>query len=193
MKNICVFCGSSSGTNPIFNEMAKSLGKELVKNNMRLVFGAGKVGLMGTIADSVLDNGGEAIGVIPDFLWEKEVGHTGLTELHVVKSMHIRKQKMASIADGFIAMPGGFGTLEELAEILTWVQLELIRKPVGVLNVNGFYDPLLEQLDQMVSHGFLKAQNRKLIVELTKVEEAIENLKNYEFTDFSIWDKLEKT
>ncbi|MEM8568066.1 MAG: TIGR00730 family Rossman fold protein [Bacteroidota bacterium] len=193
MKNICVFCGSSSGTNPIFNEMAKSLGKELVKNNMRLVFGAGKVGLMGTIADSVLDNGGEAIGVIPDFLWEKEVGHTGLTELHVVKSMHLRKQKMASIADGFIAMPGGFGTLEELAEILTWVQLELIRKPVGVLNVNGFYDPLLEQLDQMVSHGFLKAQNRKLIVELTKVEEAIENLKNYEFTDFSIWDKLEKT
>ncbi|MEM7107910.1 MAG: TIGR00730 family Rossman fold protein [Bacteroidota bacterium] len=193
MKNICVFCGSSSGTDPIYSETARLLGRQFVQHNIRLIFGAGKVGLMGVIADTVLDCGGEAVGVIPDFLWEKEVGHTELTELHVVESMHLRKQKMAELADGFIAMPGGFGTLEEVAEILTWVQLALIRKPVGILNVNGFYNPLLKQLDQMVNHGFLKVQNRQLIIEITTTERAVDRLRDFEFDDFSIWDKLEKT
>lgn len=193
MKNICVFCGSSAGNHPAFVEAAKSLGKQLATSDIQLIFGAGKVGLMGVIADAVLENGGKAIGVIPDFLWGKEVGHTGLTEVHVVDSMHIRKQKMASLADGFIALPGGFGTLEELAEILTWVQLELIRKPIGVLNINGFYDGLLSQLDHMVECGFLTPQNRRLVIEIKEVNEAIDLLKNYKFGDFSIWDKLEKT
>lgn len=193
MKNICVFCGSSKGNDPQFADAAKSLGKQLADNDIKLIFGGGKVGLMGTIADEVLANGGKAIGVIPDFLMEKEVGHMSLTEMHVVESMHIRKQKMASLADGFIAMPGGFGTLEELAEILTWVQLELIRKPIGILNVNGFYDSLLRQLDQMVESGFLKQQNRALVIEISEPNKAIDVLKSYEFGDFSIWDKLEKT
>ncbi len=193
MKRICVFCGSSSGNNPVFAEAARSLGKQIAEHNSQLVFGAGKVGLMGLLADAVLAHGGKVIGVIPDFLWEKEVGHTDLTELHVVDSMHIRKQKMAALADGFIAMPGGFGTLEELAEILTWVQLDLIKKPVGLLNVNGFYSTFLQQLDHMVEMGFLKPQNRQLIIEITDPETAIDQLKNYTFDDFSIWDKLDKT
>lgn len=193
MKNICVFCGSSPGNNPAFVGAAEVLGKQLADNNIQLVFGGGKVGLMGAIADAVLSHGGRAVGVIPDFLMEKEVGHTGLTEMHVVASMHIRKQKMAGLADGFIAMPGGFGTLEELAEILTWVQLELIRKPIGILNINGFYDALLAQLDQMVAAGFLKKPNRNLVIEIRDPDEAIEILKNYEFNDFSIWDKLDRT
>ncbi|MEM6360058.1 MAG: TIGR00730 family Rossman fold protein [Bacteroidota bacterium] len=192
MKNICVFCGSSVGSDPRFVEAAKSLGRQLVSNNIQLIFGGGKVGLMGAIADEVLARGGKAIGVIPDFLMEKEVGHTGLTEMHIVESMHERKQKMAFLADGFIAMPGGFGTLEELAEILTWVQLELIRKPVALLNVNGYYDGLLNQLDHMVECHFLKPQNRELILEIKKIDTAVDQLKNYEFGDFSIWDKLEK-
>ena len=193
MKNICVFCGSSVGNNPAFTEAAKSLGQQLAANDIQLIYGAGNVGLMGIIAEAVLQNGGKVTGVIPDFLWDKEVGHTGLTEVHVVDSMHIRKQKMASLADGFIAMPGGFGTLEELAEILTWVQLELIKKPVGLLNVNGFYTPLLNQLDHMVQSGFLKAQNRALLIEIQEINNAVDLIRNYEFGDFSIWDKLEKT
>ena len=132
MKNICVFCGSSSGDNPAFANAAEVLGRQLAKNNIQLIYGGGKVGLMGIIADSVLGSEGKVVGIIPDFLMKKEVGHMGLTEIHVVESMHVRKQKMAGLADAFIAMPGGYGTLEELSEILTWVQLELIKKPVGV-------------------------------------------------------------
>ncbi|MEM1405622.1 MAG: TIGR00730 family Rossman fold protein [Bacteroidota bacterium] len=193
MKNICVFCGSGTGNDPRFVEAAKSLGRQLASNHIQLIFGGGKVGLMGAIADEVLAHGGKAIGVIPDFLMEKEVGHTGLTEMHVVESMHVRKQKMAFLADGFIAMPGGFGTLEELAEILTWVQLELIRKPVALLNVNGYYDGLLNQLDHMVECNFLRPQNRELVLEIKEINTAVDQLKNYEFGDFSIWDKLKKT
>lgn len=193
MNNICVFCGSSHGNEPIFKTQAQMLGKLLAENNKSLVYGGGKVGLMGTIADAVMDNGGNVIGVIPDFLMRKEVGHLGLTELLVVRSMHERKQKMAELADGFIAMPGGFGTLEELAEILTWVQIGLIKKPVGLLNVNGFYDHLLLQMDHMVGQGFLKPQNRKLVINITDVEDAITLLESHTFDNYSIWDDLDKT
>lgn len=193
MNNICVFCGSSSGIGPLYADQAKNLGVLLAENNKNLVYGGGKVGLMGIIADAVMDNGGTVIGVIPDFLMKKEVGHLGLTELLVVRSMHERKQKMAELADAFVAMPGGFGTLEELAEILTWVQLGIIKKPVGLLNLNGFYDHLLLQMDTMVKNGFLKPQNRKLIINITKPEDVIPSLESHAFDDYSIWDDLGKT
>jgi uncharacterized protein (TIGR00730 family) len=193
MNNICVFCGSGLGNQPIYLKEAKDLGQALVENNIKLIYGGGRIGLMGAIADSVLANGGKVIGVIPQFLMEKEVGHPNLTELHVVKSMHERKQKMASLADGFIAMPGGFGTLEELAEILTWVQLGLIKKPVALLNVNGFYNSLLAQLDHMTLEGFLKTENRKNLLSYTNAEELIQGLVNFKFDNYSIWDDLDVT
>ena len=193
MKNICVFCGSSAGNDPQFANAAKELGRSFAQENITLIYGAGNIGLMGTIADEVMQNGGKAIGVIPDFLMQKEVGHNGLNEIHIVHSMHERKQKMAQLADAFIAMPGGFGTLEELAEILTWVQLELIRKPIGILNVAGYYNHLIAQLDHMVDSSFLRPSNRKLLIELDSPEKAVAELKAFEFGDFSIWDKLERT
>ncbi|UII33715.1 TIGR00730 family Rossman fold protein [Fulvivirga ulvae] len=193
MKNICVFCGSSHGNEPIYDAEAQTLGKWMAKNNKSLIYGGGKVGLMGTIADAVMNNCGSVTGVIPDFLMRKEVGHLGLTELLVVKSMHERKQKMAELADAFIAMPGGFGTLEELGEILTWVQLGIIKKPVGLLNVGGFYDHLLLQMDHMVKQGFLKPQNRKLILNISTAEEVIPRLESHTFDNYSIWDDLSKT
>ena len=193
MKNICVFCGSSQGKNPVYLKAAKRLGQAIVDHKLRLIYGGGNIGLMGTIANEVMTLGGEVIGVIPGFLVEKEVGNIDLTELIVVESMHERKHKMAHLADGFIAMPGGFGTLEELAEVLTWVQLELIKKPVGVLNVNGYYDLLISQLDHMVAEGFLKPQNRRLMIEIEKVEDALDTLHSFSFGDYSIWDKLDRT
>ncbi|GAA0891725.1 hypothetical protein GCM10009122_14040 [Fulvivirga kasyanovii] len=165
----------------------------MAKKNKTLIYGGGKVGLMGAIADAVMDNGGNVVGVIPDFLMKKEVGHLGLSELLVVRSMHERKQKMAELADGFVAMPGGFGTLEELGEILTWVQLGLIKKPVGLLNVNGFYDHLLLQMDHMVKQGFLKPQNRKLVINITQAEDVLPLLESHTFDGYSIWDDLNKT
>ena len=171
MKNICVFCGSSLGSDTIFRESAEELGALIAKHNFRLVYGGGNIGLMGAIADSVLDNGGQVIGVIPDFLLKREVGHTNLTELIITESMHERKLKMAELADAFIAMPGGYGTLEELAEITTWVQLELMKKPIGVLNVNGFYDHLFEQINYMKHKGFIGASsNEELIFQSSSSE-----------------------
>src|SRR6185437_1803656 len=136
----------------------------LVNRNITLVFGGGKVGVMGILADAVLNNGGRAIGVLPQFLMEKEVGHPGLTELHIVETMHQRKQLMNDLCDGIIMLPGGFGTLEEFFEVLTWLQLGLHSKPIAILNVNGFYDLLLQQMDVMVEHKFLKSANRKLVI-----------------------------
>lgn len=193
MKNICVFCGSSAGKNPLYREAAKKLGEALVNHKQRLIYGGGNIGLMGTIAEEVMSRGGEVIGVIPAFLMDKEVGNVDVTELIVVESMHERKHKMAHLADAFIAMPGGFGTLEELAEVLTWVQLELIKKPVGVLNLNGYYDLLISQLNHMVGEGFLRPQNRKLLIEIEKVEDALDTLHSFSFGDYSIWDKLDRT
>lgn len=156
---ICVFCGSSSGVNPVYSRTAKELGALIAQRNHSLVYGGGNVGLMGIVADSVLENRGEVIGVIPRFLMDREVGHSGLTSLEIVSSMHERKKRMADLSDAFVAIPGGWGTLEELAEILTWKQLGLISQPVGVLNVNRFFDPLLQQMKQMVGEGFLREEN----------------------------------
>ncbi len=157
--NICVFCGSSSGKNPIYARAAKELGYYIAKGNHTLVYGGANIGLMGIVADSVLDNKGEVIGVIPKFLMDREVSHAGLTSLEVVTSMHERKKRMADLSHAFIAIPGGLGTLEEIAEILTWKQLGLIELPVAVLNVNGFFNPLLQQLEAMVDDEFLHNKN----------------------------------
>jgi hypothetical protein len=155
--NICVFCGSSAGENPLFAQAAEDLGRLLAFRGDGLVYGGGNIGLMGILADAVMSHHGRVTGVIPEFLLQREVGHRGLTSLEVVSSMHMRKKRMADLSDAFMAIPGGWGTLEELAEILTWRQLGLIRQPVGLLNTHHFFDPLLEQMRIMVREGFLKA------------------------------------
>ncbi len=157
--NVCVFCGSGTGTNPHFSETARKLGSLFVQNSVTLVYGGGNIGLMGIIAGAVMKGGGRVTGVIPRFLMDKEVGHTGITDLEVVDSMHQRKKRMADLADAFVALPGGWGTLEELCEILTWKQLGLISQPVLLLNTNHFFDPLLDQMRLMVKEGFLRAAN----------------------------------
>ena len=157
--NICVFCGSSPGKNPIYANAAKELGSLIAKGNHTLVYGGGNIGLMGIVADAVLEANGKVIGVIPKFLMDREVGHTGITSLEIVTSMHERKKRMADLSDAFIAIPGGWGTLEEIAEILTWKQLQLITQPVAVLNINRFFDPLLKQMKSMVDEGFLREEN----------------------------------
>ena len=165
MKRICVFCGSSSGENKRYRAMAAELGRTLAARGLGLVFGGGRVGLMGAIADAVLAAGGEAIGVIPEDLKKKELAHTGLRDLRVVGSMHERKALMERLSDGFIAMPGGFGTLDEFCEILTWAQLGLHRKPCGILNVNGYFDAFLRFVDHSVSQGFIRKEHRGLLLE----------------------------
>jgi len=156
MKAVCVYCGSSMGARPIYNEAAQAFGRALVDANLALVYGGGKVGLMGVIADTVMAHGGRAIGVIPELLVDKEVGHDGLTELHVVPDMHHRKKLMADLSDAFVAMPGGAGTLEELFEVYTWAQLGYHHKPVGMLNIGGFYAPLIALLEHTVREGFMR-------------------------------------
>lgn len=162
--NVCIFCGSSKGNNPIYSEAALLMGKALSKSKCTLVYGGGNIGLMGILADEVIANGGNAIGVIPDFLMQKELGHQGIGQLEIVTSMHERKKRMADLSDAFIAMPGGWGTLEELAEILTWQQLNLISKPIGVLNVNNYFAPLFDQMKRMVEDGFLSQDHLEKIV-----------------------------
>lgn len=155
--NVCVFCGSATGLNTVYAEAAEALGRLLAQSSIRLVYGGGNIGLMGVVADAVMAAGGKATGVIPAFLMQREVGHRGITDLEIVESMHQRKQRMADLSDAFIALPGGWGTLEELSEILTWKQLGLITQPVILLNTNQFFDPLLDQMRLMVDEGFLKA------------------------------------
>ncbi|MBF9255245.1 TIGR00730 family Rossman fold protein [Pontibacter sp. 172403-2] len=164
MTSIGVFCGASHGFNDIYRKAAAELGAAMAAQSITLVFGGGKVGLMGTIADAVLAGGGKAIGVIPQSLVDREVAHAGLTELHVVQTMHERKALMASYADAFVAMPGGFGTLDEVNEIITWNQLGIIRKPVAFYNVKGFYNKFLEMIDHSVEEGFIKASQRDSLV-----------------------------
>jgi uncharacterized protein (TIGR00730 family) len=164
MERICVFCGSSRGSRPKYRAAAVEMGRELVRRSIGLVYGGGNVGLMGVIADAVLRAGGEAQGVIPENLMALEVGHKGLTKLHVVRSMHERKGLMADLSDAFVAMPGGFGTLEEFCEVLTWSQLGLHAKPYGMLNVLGFYTPLLRMFHHAVDERFLKPENRALVL-----------------------------
>lgn len=157
--NVCVFCGSSLGHDPVYSNSAQEFGRCLANAGFTLVYGGGKVGLMGVLADSVLKGGGNVVGVIPDFLLKQEVAHLGVSKLEVVTSMHERKKRMADLSDAFVALPGGWGTLDELAEILTWNQLRLIDKPVFILNVEGFFDPLISQMEQMYKAGFLSKGN----------------------------------
>lgn len=168
MKSICIYCGSSPGILPAYADAARTLAQEMVKDNIALVYGGGKVGLMGIVADEVMRLGGQATGIIPKALLDWEVGHHGLTQLHVVKDMHERKAMMAELSDGFIALPGGIGTLEELFETLTWAQLGFHDKPIGLLNVAGFYDGLLRFLGQVVSQGFLKQAQAGLLMHETE-------------------------
>jgi len=163
-RRLCVFCGSNPGTDPQYREAARALGDALVRRRIGLVCGAGGTGLMGEIIDRVLKGGGEAIGVIPKALVLRELAHAGLTDLRIVRSMHERKALMAELSDGFIALPGGLGTLEELFEIVTWAQLGLHGKPCGVINVRGYYDPTLKALDHAVAEGFLKPLHRGLVL-----------------------------
>ena len=162
IQRICVFCGSNTGSDPIYLEAARSLGELLAREGIALVYGGGSVGLMGELADSVLRAGGRVIGVIPHALWAREVGHRGLTDLHIVDTMHERKAMMADLADAFIAMPGGLGTLEEIFEIWTWAQLGLHAKPLGFLDTNGFWSPLMHFLDRAVRERFLKDAHRSI-------------------------------
>ncbi|MFM2476177.1 TIGR00730 family Rossman fold protein [Celerinatantimonas sp. MCCC 1A17872] len=156
MKSVAVFCGSNLGSSPVFNEAAIKLGYYLAEHQIKLIYGGGKIGLMGAIANAALAKGGEVYGVIPEKLKDRELAHPGLTELTVVADMHERKAKMAQLSDGFIAMPGGSGTLEEISEVWTWAQLGYHHKPCGFYNINGFYDPLLLMVDRMVKQGFLR-------------------------------------
>jgi uncharacterized protein (TIGR00730 family) len=179
MKKICVFCGSSFGSNKNYSDAATELGNFIAKNEMELIYGGASVGLMGEIASAVLNAGGKVVGVIPKQLIEKEVAHTGLTELHVVDSMHERKKMMADLADAFIAMPGGFGTLEEIFEVVAWGQLNLHSKPLGLLNVNGYYDSLIKFLDHTVKENFIKPEHREMILVDDKPGQLIAKLINY--------------
>ena len=162
MDRICVYCGSSPGHDPAYRRAARAMGEALLARDLGLVYGGASVGLMGTIADTVVEGGGEAIGVIPAALEDREVAHEGLTDLQVVGSMHERKQRMVDLADGFVALPGGLGTLEELLEVLTWAQLGIHEKPCGVLNVAGFYDGLVDHLDGATEAGFVSPAHREL-------------------------------
>ncbi len=197
MKRICVFCGSNAGHNPIYRAEAEKLGRLLAARNIELVYGGGNIGLMGAVADACLGAGGTVIGIIPEALMGKEVAgravdHRTLTRLEVVDSMHTRKARMAELSDGFIALPGGFGTFEELCEILTWGQLGFHVKPIGLLNVKGFYDPLLAMFDRAVSDGFLREQNRAMALTATDIEALLAAMAAYRAEPVNKWLKEEK-
>ena len=187
MKRICVFCGSNAGTRPQYRKCAEELGAEFARRNIGLVYGGGNVGLMGAIADAVLESGGEAIGVIPEHLMTREIGHKQLTKLHIVHSMHERKALMADLSDAFIALPGGFGTFEEFFEVLTWSQLGLHLKPCGIVNVLNYYSPLLAMLDHAVEERFLKAQNRALVLSAENPQALLQALEEWRPVHVEKW------
>ena len=197
MKSLCVFCGSNAGHQPIYRAEAEKLGRLLAAQGIQLIYGGGNVGLMGAVADACLNAGGQVIGVIPEALVGKEVAgrhvdHRELTRLEVVDSMHTRKARMAELSDGFVALPGGFGTIEEFCEILTWGQLGFHVKPMGLLNVNGFYDPLLAMFDRAVSDGFLREQNRAMALTATDIEALLAAMAAYRAEPVNKWLKEEK-
>ncbi|QWT46892.1 LOG family protein [Azospira inquinata] len=194
MKRICVFCGSSSGTRPVYRSAAQALGRSLAEQGLELVYGGGNVGLMGTVADACLAAGGQVIGVIPQALMGKEVAgrhleHRQLTRLEVVDSMHTRKARMAELADGFIALPGGFGTFEEFCEIITWGQLGFHTKPCGLLNVEGYYDALLGLFDHAVAEGFLRQENRQLVLTAQEPDALLAAMGRYQAEPVTKWIK----
>lgn len=193
LKKICVFCGSSDGNDSKITDAVIQVGKVFAQKEITLVYGAAKIGVMGTIAKTMLDNNGEVIGIIPQFLKKKEVVHLGLTELITTQNMHERKLQMQEVSDGFIALPGGFGTLEELFEIITWLQLGLHTKPIGLLNVNGFYDDLLRLLETMVRKGFLSMKNYEMLLVATTIENLLQKMKNFRTPKVPQWLKPERT
>lgn len=189
MKSLCVFCGANFNGDVVLKKEVEQLAEIIVSRSITLIYGGGKVGVMGILADAVLNNGGKVIGVIPEFLIDKEVGHEGLTELHIVKNMHQRKQLMNDLCDSIITLPGGIGTLEEFFEVLTWLQLGLHKNPVGLLNVGGFYDHLINQLDVMVEQGFIKPDNRKLVLTSGDAVELINLVENCIIKPDEVWFK----
>ncbi len=179
MKKVVVFCGSSTGFNPVYKEAAIELGNYFALHDIALVYGGGKIGMMGTIADTILGKKGEVIGIIPELLKKEEVVHGALSELIVTKNMSDRKVRMSQIAEGYITLPGGFGTLDELFEVLTLNQLQIEQKPIGLLNVNGFFDHVIKQLDVMVSEGYLKQENKDLLLIDASIDGLIKQMKSY--------------
>lgn len=189
MNRIVVFCGSSFGSEPIFTKTAKQLGQAMAKQNIGLVYGGANVGLMGAVADGALAAGGEVIGILPNFLKSRELAHQGLSELILVESMHERKAKMNELSDGIIALPGGIGTLEELFEMLTWGVLGLHKKPVGIVNVDGFYNDLLNMLDTMVNKGFLAESYRHMLLASDDIDDLLTQMQNYQAPTVAKWMK----
>lgn len=187
LNKICVFCGSSDGNDLAITDAAVKLGEIFAERNITLVYGAAKIGVMGTIAKSVLDNSGKVIGIIPNFLKKKEVVHLGLTELITTENMHERKLKMQEQSDGFIALPGGLGTLEELFEIITWLQLGLHQKPIGLLNINGFYNDLIKMLETMVRKGFLSMDNYNLLLVDSDSNRLLKKMEEFKRPDVPKW------
>ncbi|MBK7875584.1 MAG: TIGR00730 family Rossman fold protein [Planctomycetes bacterium] len=193
IRRLCVFCGSNRGTKPVYEARAKELGRELARRKIGIVFGGGNIGLMGALADAALADGGDVTGVIPYGLVAREVAHAHLTKQHVVRSMHERKALMAELSDGFVALPGGYGTFEELFEIVTWAQLGMHRKPVIVLDVEDYYAPLFELLDRGVREGFLKRENRGLVARVTSVAALFEHLDRFVAPELEAWIDAQST
>ncbi|MFN3326697.1 MAG: TIGR00730 family Rossman fold protein [Bryobacteraceae bacterium] len=193
IQRVCVFCGSSAGARPVYRDAARQVGQLLAGRGIEVVYGGGHVGLMGVVADSALEYGGRVIGVIPEALAAKEVAHLGLSELHVVGSMHERKALMAELSDAFLAMPGGFGTFEELCEVLTWSQLGLHEKACGVLNVEGYYDPLLALFDHAMNECFLRPVHRDILIADSDAGRLIEKLATYRSPHVEKWITPDET
>ena len=193
MRRLCVFCGSQPGRAATYAQTVRSLGRLLAERRIGLVYGGGRVGMMGVLADSVLAGGGEVIGVIPQALVDRELAHTGVTDLRVVASMHERKALMASLADAFVALPGGFGTFEEFCEATTWTQLGLHRKPCGLLNAAGFFDPLLALFDHAANEGFILPEHRAIVVVESDAARLLERLTAYNPPAQEQWIELEET
>jgi uncharacterized protein (TIGR00730 family) len=189
MKLVCVFCGSYQGAKPIYMTAAHQMGMGLAQRGLGLVYGGGRVGLMGAVANGTLAGGGKVTGVIPQSLVDRELAHTGLSETHVVSSMHERKAMMAEIADAFVALPGGFGTLDELFEIITWAQLGFHHKPIALLNVGGYFDPLITFIEHMATEGFIKPDHRNAVLVKNEVDALLDTLLSYQPPQLEKWVK----
>lgn len=178
IKSLCVYCGSSIQVDEAYKNAAIEMGKILAANNIRLVYGGGKAGLMGLIADSVMDNGGEVIGIIPSHISDREIQHKELTELHIVDSMHVRKQMMVDYSDGFIVLPGGVGTLDETCEIITWRQLGIHDKPIVIANINNYWTPFLSMIDHIIDNGFMRSDDKNTFQVVTSIKDVLSTLEN---------------
>ncbi len=187
LHRLCVFCGSRSGARPEYAEAARELGRRMAEQQIELVFGGGKVGLMGIVADSVLKHGGSAVGIIPRGLLEREVGHTGLTRLEVVQTMHERKARMAELSDGFVALPGGYGTYEEICEVVTWAQLGIHYKPCVLVDIAGYWQPLIAQIDSGVREGFVDPAMRSLLTSASTLDQLFQQFEQFQPAPVQRW------